>query len=493
MRQPRQRHRAQPRADRARRRSPRWSPCSTSRSRCSTRRRRSPTRAHDRRAPRRMSSALRAHRLRDAVRRQVLRVRQRRLPPRGRRGGRSARSSSHTGRGRRSSSLDDEAAVARAPAARGDRRAGPARDPRRQARRGGRGAARDGQARAGRGDRQAGRRLGRRSAPSTPRRASPTSRSTCSSPPASPTSTSAPRSTRTSASTSRCARSPSSTRLIAETTDSKTIIGLCATAGAARRRGRLRPRHGPLRRLHRQGRAMAGARMMEPMAVAASDPAVRAPRARLPRLPRVRARALAQHARGLPLRPAAVRRVPGNGRDALAVAHSDLAGFVASLAAGDGDRPPVAPATLQRKVACLRSFYRHLRRQGDARGRPDRAPARAAPEPPAPAGALARRGRQPARAARAAPSRRRCATARCWSSCTPAACARRRRSGLEVGDVDLEAGILRARGKGSKERLVPDRLDRRPRARRSTCSAAARSSSATGSSRACSSTTAAPG
>ena len=27
--------------------------------------------------------------------------------------------------------------------------------------------------------------------------------------------------------------------------------------------------------------------------------------------------------------------------------------------------------------------------------------------------------------------------------------------GLEVADVDLEAGILRARGKGSKERLVP--------------------------------------
>src|SRR3954453_18731178 len=51
-------------------------------------------------------------------------------------------------------------------------------------------------------------------------------------------------------------------------------------------------------------------------------------------------------------------------RDALAVTHSDLAGFVSSLAAGDGEKPPVAPATLQRKVACLRSFYRHLRRQG---------------------------------------------------------------------------------------------------------------------------------
>src|SRR3954463_15166696 len=53
-----------------------------------------------------------------------------------------------------------------------------------------------------------------------------------------------------------------------------------------------------------------------------------------------------------------------HGRDALSVTHSDLAGFVSSLAAGDGDKPPVAPATLQRKVACLRSFYRHLRRQG---------------------------------------------------------------------------------------------------------------------------------
>ena len=38
--------------------------------------------------------------------------------------------------------------------------------------------------------------------------------------------------------------------------------------------------------------------------------ALRAPGARLPRLPRVRARAVAQHARGLPLRPAAVRPLP---------------------------------------------------------------------------------------------------------------------------------------------------------------------------------------
>ena len=45
--------------------------------------------------------------------------------------------------------------------------------------------------------------------------------------------------------------------------------------------------------------------------------------------------------------------------------HADLAGFVADAGRRRRrGRPPVAPATLQRKVACLRSFYRHLRRQG---------------------------------------------------------------------------------------------------------------------------------
>src|SRR5690242_18261734 len=52
------------------------------------------------------------------------------------------------------------------------------------------------------------------------------------------------------------------------------------------------------------------------------------------------------------------------GLEALSVSHADLAAFTAELAAGDGDRPAVAPATLQRKTACLRSFYRHLRRTG---------------------------------------------------------------------------------------------------------------------------------
>ena len=36
--------------------------------------------------------------------------------------------------------------------------------------------------------------------------------------------------------------------------------------------------------------------------------------------------------------------------------------------------------------------------------------------------------------------------------------------GLSIGDVDLDAALLRAFGKGSKERIVPDRRAGRPRA-----------------------------
>jgi len=50
------------------------------------------------------------------------------------------------------------------------------------------------------------------------------------------------------------------------------------------------------------------------------------------------------------------------GLDPLAVEHADLAAFVSELADGTAGRRPVAAATLQRKIACLRSFYRHLRR-----------------------------------------------------------------------------------------------------------------------------------
>src|ERR1700755_2799700 len=53
------------------------------------------------------------------------------------------------------------------------------------------------------------------------------------------------------------------------------------------------------------------------------------------------------------------------GTDVLAAQHGDLAAFLSELAAGGEERPPVAPAALQRKAACLRAFYRHLRREGE--------------------------------------------------------------------------------------------------------------------------------
>src|SRR4051794_19249066 len=53
-----------------------------------------------------------------------------------------------------------------------------------------------------------------------------------------------------------------------------------------------------------------------------------------------------------------------SGHEPLRVGHAELAAFVADLATGTQERAACAPATLQRKVACLRSFHRHLRRQG---------------------------------------------------------------------------------------------------------------------------------
>jgi integrase/recombinase XerD len=142
------------------------------------------------------------------------------------------------------------------------------------------------------------------------------------------------------------------------------------------------------------------------------------------------------------------------GGDALAAGPDDLAAFVASLAGGDGERPPVAPATLQRKVACLRSFYRHLRRAELIAEDPTaqlRAPRQDRKLPQVLSrDEVAKLLEQPAGAAPAALRDRALLE-------TMYACGLRasEATALEVSDVDLDTGILRARGKGSKERLVP--------------------------------------
>ncbi|HEX5223961.1 MAG TPA: site-specific tyrosine recombinase XerD [Solirubrobacteraceae bacterium] len=134
--------------------------------------------------------------------------------------------------------------------------------------------------------------------------------------------------------------------------------------------------------------------------------------------------------------------------------HEDLAAFLDDLAEGGEGRAPVAATTLSRKVACVRSFYRHLRREGiiahdptaDLRGprRPQRLPRVLSRDEvnrllaqPSGGEPLALRDRALLEVMYA-----------CGLRASEAV-------GLELGDVDLEEGLLRARGKGSKERLVP--------------------------------------
>jgi integrase/recombinase XerD len=142
------------------------------------------------------------------------------------------------------------------------------------------------------------------------------------------------------------------------------------------------------------------------------------------------------------------------GRDPLTVNHSDLSAFVASLASGDGDRPAVAPATLQRKVACLRSFYRHLRRQGVLDTDPTanlRAPRQSRRLPHVLSRDEVTKLLEQPKGTEPAALRDRALLELMY------ACGLRASEaiGLDTTDLDLDAGVLRARGKGSKERLVP--------------------------------------
>ena len=153
--------------------------------------------------------------------------------------------------------------------------------------------------------------------------------------------------------------------------------------------------------------------------------------------------------------------------------HGDLTAFISELAGTGAGAPaaatgstaddpsaaaevraPAAAATLGRKVACLRSFYRHLRREelvghdptADLRGprKSQRLPrvlsrhevARLLSEP---------KGGEPR-------SLRDRALLEVLYACGLRVS---EAIGLQVSDVDLQEGMLRARGKGSKERLVP--------------------------------------
>jgi integrase/recombinase XerD len=145
---------------------------------------------------------------------------------------------------------------------------------------------------------------------------------------------------------------------------------------------------------------------------------------------------------------------------ALAATPADVSDFLERLATGAeavGDtpaRPPASPATIHRKSACLRSFYRHLRRDGLLDSDPTAtlsAPRRTRKLPQVlTRGEVEKLLSQP-RGTEPAALRDRALLELMY------ACGLRASEaiGLELMDVDVDEGVLRARGKGSKERVVP--------------------------------------
>jgi integrase/recombinase XerD len=147
------------------------------------------------------------------------------------------------------------------------------------------------------------------------------------------------------------------------------------------------------------------------------------------------------------------RFLEARGADAVTATSADVSDFLTYLADGNG-RAPSSPATIHRKAACLRSFYRHLRREnvrdsdptatisGPRRGRKlpkvlNRGEVQKLLDQP--------RGTAPT-------SLRDRALLELMYACGLRAS---EAIGIEVPDIDLELGVLRARGKGSKERVVP--------------------------------------
>jgi integrase/recombinase XerD len=142
------------------------------------------------------------------------------------------------------------------------------------------------------------------------------------------------------------------------------------------------------------------------------------------------------------------------GLTAMDAGHADIAAFLSQLGAGSGGRPAVGASTLARKVACLRSFYRHLRREGTIEHDPT-AELRGPPKTQRLPRVLSRDEvlrllSQPRGTAPLALRDR--ALLEVMYACGLRASEAIR---LELADVDLEEAVLCARGKGSKERIVP--------------------------------------
>lgn len=140
------------------------------------------------------------------------------------------------------------------------------------------------------------------------------------------------------------------------------------------------------------------------------------------------------------------------GKDARSATTQDLSDFLAELAEGkEGQR---SASTINRKAACLRSFYKHLRREEAV-----------VDDPTANLAVPRRRRRLPevlsyseVQKLLATPqgddpiARRDRAILELMYACGLRAS---ETISLKVGDIDFRQGLVRTEGKGSKERLVP--------------------------------------
>lgn len=138
--------------------------------------------------------------------------------------------------------------------------------------------------------------------------------------------------------------------------------------------------------------------------------------------------------------------------DPLLVKPRDLAEYVAWLAA-EGDAR-LSPATLQRKQAALRAFYRHLRREELIFDDPTvgiQATKRAPTLPKVLTPGEVDRLLEAPSGSGPGPIRDRAILEVMY------ACGLRASEtiGLEVTDIDTDEGMLKARGKGNRERIVP--------------------------------------
>jgi integrase/recombinase XerD len=148
-------------------------------------------------------------------------------------------------------------------------------------------------------------------------------------------------------------------------------------------------------------------------------------------------------------------------RSATEVERADVADFLADLATGepaseDGDsgRAPCSPATISRKTACLRSFFRHLRREELIGTDPTATlspPQKSRKLPQVLSHAEVTKLLDSAKGNDPIAIRDRALLEIMYGCGLRASEA----IGLDVGDVDLRHGFVRPHGKGSKDRVVP--------------------------------------